>query len=152
MGILNYKQIPIKGIEIKDPFNMGSVEKFTTLEDLQTSQLKNILILKIKDVIVSSARVLPVEDSWQIVSIVTRPAYRKKGLASMLIKNIFALYPQRPLFSFQQLHLIPYYLRAYSQENPTITSFEELPQALQRDLFYMNVFWDPNIIIKINGK
>lgn len=151
-GILAYKPIPEKGTKITDPFNMARVEQSTNPQQLRDSQIKNILILKLNEEIISSARVLPVEGSWEIVSIVTRPTYRRKGLASLLIKNIFALYPQRPLFSFQQLNLVPYYLREYEDEKPTIPPFEELPKALQRDLFYMNVIWEPNIIIKICGK
>lgn len=150
-GILSYKPIPVVGIKITDPFNMGGIEQSINLQELQYSQIKNILILKLKGEIISSARVLPVEGCWEIVSIVTRPAYRRKGLASLLIKNVFFLYPQRPLFSFQQLDLIPYYLCEYADEIPIIIPFDKLPNALQRDLFYMNVFWEPNIIIKIQG-
>lgn len=150
-GILNYLPIPPKGSLVTDPFNLAATETTTTIAKLRQGQLRNILVLKIDHQIIASARVLPVEGSWEIVSIVTRSGFRNKGLASLLVQSIFENYPQRPLFSFQGLDLIPFYLRIYRSQNPLINPFSQLPKALQRDLFYMNVFWQPNVIITIEG-
>jgi len=151
-GVLNYQQIPSFGTLITDPFNMKHTEEQTNLSSLQQSQLENILILKMGDKIISSARVLPVEGIWEIVSIVTTPALRKKGIGTLMIHKIFENYPQRPLFSFQKVSQLPFYLNAYSEEKLDIPIFSKLPFALQRDLFYMNIFWEPYLIIRLEGK
>lgn len=150
-GILRYKEIPEKGIQVKDPFYMEKIEETASIVNLRQEQLANILILKKDNDIISSARILRIKNDWELVSVVTKHEYRKKGLASMLIKNIFSIYPHRPLYSFQTLDLVPYYMNVYQSENPTIPLFEELPKRLQQDLFNMNIFWGPHIIIKIVG-
>lgn len=149
-GILHNQSIPEQDVEISDPFNMKPVEKDHDIKTLQQEQIKNILVIKINNEIACTARVLDVEGSREIVSIVTREEYRRKGLASLLIQEILARFPERPLFSFQRLHLVNYYLKEYSSGAPIICPFEELPPALQRDLFRMNIFWGPFVIIKIS--
>lgn len=148
-GILITTQFPSKDTKITDPFNLHEVEK-SGIETLCISQLPNILILKQNRQIIATARVLEVEGSWELVSLVTRESCRGKGLAKILILSILDSYKQRPLYSFQTLDLVGYYLKVYSDFSPTIPPFEELPSPLQRDLMYMNAFWGPNCIIKIN--
>lgn len=148
-GILNFAQFPIKNTAIIDPFNLREIEK-SDIAYLQISQLPNILILKQNGQIIATARVLEVESNWELVSLVTKENYRGRGLAKILIRSILDSYKQRPLYSFQTLDLAGYYLKEYSNYSPTIPPFEELPSPLQRDLMYMNAFWGPNCIIRIN--
>lgn len=148
-GILESKNFPVKGLNVIDPFNLAEVECID-ITSLQKSQLGNILTIKNGNEIVSAGRVLPVEASWELVSLVTRKEFRGKGLASILINKMLAAYKQRPLYSFQVISLVPYYMKAYATGHPEIPPYTELPAALQRDLMYMNAFWGPNCIIRIN--
>jgi ribosomal protein S18 acetylase RimI-like enzyme len=148
-GIVIAKEFPTKDSVITDPFNLAVVEK-AGLKSLQLSQLDNILTIKKDGEIICAGRVLPVEGSWELVSLITHKKYRGQGLATALINTILKEYKQRPLFSFQKITLVPYYLKVYADGSPTIPPFEQLPTALQRDLMYMNAFWGPNCIIRIN--
>ncbi|HYD35781.1 MAG TPA: GNAT family N-acetyltransferase [Vitreimonas sp.] len=148
-GILNYQPILPAGQLVRDPFNLKSIEDSSPLEQLQASQLENILIGKRHGHIIVAGRVLPVEGSWEIVSIITKQEFRGQGLGSALIQELLRHYPQRPLYSFQKLSLVHFYLKTYQRGKPRIPAFPELPAALQRDLFYMNMFWEPNVIIEI---
>lgn len=148
-GILAYRPIPKIGTIITDPFHMSDVEKDSNIESLQKSQLSNILMMKQGDMLVAAGRVLPVEGAWEIVSIVTKPEYRKKGLATILIKRMLEIYSQRPLFSFQTVDLVPFYIKTYASAHSKVPPFSELPLPQQRDLFYMNIFWGPNVILSL---
>lgn len=147
--LLKSEKIPEPGKIIVDPFNLSGVEKRKRIDQLREEQILNILIAKYKNNIIASGRVLPVEGSWEIVSLVTIEKYRNLGIASRLIDLILKKYKQRPLYSFQEIELIPFYLKRYSVGDPYIPEFNELPKALQRDLFYMNTFWGTYTIIKI---
>jgi ribosomal protein S18 acetylase RimI-like enzyme len=148
--MLELNEVPPIGTQIKDPFNMAPVEREKKIEELKNDQLSNIVLIKVNGEIACSARVLFVEGNWEIVSIVTKKKFRGKGFASAAIQQVLKRYTQRPLFSFQQLHLVSYYLREYAVGDPKICTFSQLPKALQRDLFRMNIFWGPNVIIRIN--
>lgn len=149
-GILSHKNIPQKGTLITDAFRMKKIETQKPILELQKSQLKNILILKNSTQIISCVRLLPVDKDWQIVSLITKSGFRKKGLASIVINQAFNQYKQRPLYSFLEIGLVTFYMHLYSKEKPTIPPFETLPAGLQHDLFYMNIFWGPHIIIRVN--
>lgn len=150
--IISFKQIPDAGNMIHDPFNLDALEKNVGIETLKNQQLENILLLKKDGRIIATVRVLSVEGNWEMVSLLTKPEYRKKGLASLLIEQLLARYSQRPLFSFQQIQLVSFYLRRFDGRKPFIPAFSDLTDAFQRDLFYMNIFWGPHIIIEIPNK
>jgi|GEM_PF-2659219 len=149
-GILSNPTFPEKNVTIKDPFNLATVEN-EDIDNLSNSQLQNIMVMKQNSKIVCAGRILPVEGSWEIVSLITDKPYRRKGLANLLIHQILEEYKQRPIYSFQSIDLVPYYMKVYSEGKPNIPPYEELPTALQRDLMYMNAFWGPNCIIRINS-
>lgn len=148
-ALLRYASIPPAGQLIRDPFAMKEAERSSTVTARQLAELSNILVARINGEPVASGRVLQVGDSWEIVSIVTVPAYRRQGLARLVISELLRRYTQRPLYSFQPPHLVPFYLQAYAQANPNIQPFHQLPERLRHDLFHMNIFWGPNVIITL---
>lgn len=150
-GIVTFQEIPSSGFAIPDPFNMEPVES-QTIDQLKNDQLQNSIIVKNNDEIIAFGRLLEVEGSIEIVSLWTKLSFRKQGIAGRIIKELLSRSIHRPIYSFQELHLIPYYLKQYNKVFPSvICPFEELPHALQRDLFRMNIFWGPNVIIRIGA-
>jgi hypothetical protein len=149
-GILGFLEIPSSGLRIHDPFNMNPVESIKMMNDLRNDQLKNSVIVKNDNEIIAFGRLLEVEGSVEIVSLWTKPKWRKRGIAGRVIQELLIRSTVRPMFSFQIVNLIPFYLKEYSKTFSTsICPFTELPPALQRDLFRMNIFWGPNSIIRI---
>ncbi|HUW22239.1 MAG TPA: GNAT family N-acetyltransferase [Candidatus Bathyarchaeia archaeon] len=148
------RKIPGLGTIISDPFNMASVENSALIENLLMLQLPHILIAKHNKNIIGTIRVLEVEGSVEIVSLVVRKDYRKNGIARQLIRELIKRVDNRPLFLFQEPKslLLRFYLGEFSKEQAYIPPFEELPKALKRDLLYMNAFWGPYVVIKIPGK
>lgn len=149
-GMRAYGVIPRVGKKIVDPFHMHEVEDATPIESLVSQQLENSTVAKVGGAIVSFGRLLDVEGNVELVSLWTHKSWRQKGLASKIIQELLFRTMIRPIYSFQQLELVPFYLRQYGiADTASVCTFEELPNAQQRDLFYMNIFWGPYVIIKI---
>ena len=152
-GILNYKSIPTKNSKILDPFNMRIVESKASLKKIITQQLSNTIIAKASGIIIGVGRLLEVENSVEIVSLWTQKEWRRNGIATRIIEELLRRTRIRPIYSFQNLNFVPFYLKRYSENNNAyVCTFDEIPPPLQRDLFYMNNFWGPYIIIKIDSK
>lgn len=150
LGVRAYNKIPIAGTVIRDPFNMVFVEGSTSLEKLVQQQLENMIIVKADKAVVALGRVLEVEANVELVSLWTHKEWRRNGLATKIIHELLRRIAIRPIFSFQQLSLVPFYLRKYGTiDTASVCTSEVLPLALQRDLFFMNIFWGPYVIIKI---
>ena len=133
---------------IADPFQMKNVENAFSIDVLVSQQLRNIIVAKSGEIIVSIGRVLDVEGSVELVSLWTYKSWRRNGLASRIIHELLQRTAIRPIFSFQQLQLIPFYLRQYGiADTVSVCPFDELPLAQRRDLFFMNIFWGPYAII-----
>lgn len=148
--ILRFRSIPPAGTMIQDPFNMRIIERKNSVFEMVSAQAQNMWILKRNDEIVSTARVLTVGDIREIVSIYTKEKYRNLGYATKIISKMLSTMSERPLYSFQHPFLIPFYMRVYAQAKPRIPLFSSLPEALQRDLFYMNVFWSPYVVLELS--
>lgn len=149
-GIRSYKEIPIADTVITDPFNMADVESKISIEKLVLQQLGNIIVAKTSGTVISLGRLLEVEGSIELVSLWTHRDWRRNGIASKIIHELLLRTAIRPIFSFQRLDLVPFYLRQYGiADAVSVCPFKELPSALQRDLFFMNIFWGPYVIIKI---
>lgn len=149
-GIRAYDNIPHAGTRTVDPFHMNEVEDATPIESLVSQQLENSIFAKAGGAIVSFGRLLEVEGSVELVSLWTHKEWRRNGLASKIIYELLHRTAIQPIFSFQRLHLVPFYLRQYGKtDKAKVCTFEELPFAQQRDLFYMNIFWGPYVITKI---
>lgn len=150
-GIRAYGVIPRAGTKIVDPFHMHEVEDATPIESLVFQQLENSIVAKVGGTIVSFGRLLEVEGSVELVSLWTHKVWRRNGLASSIIRELLFRTMIRPIYSFQHLELVPFYLRQYGKtDTASVCTFEELPNAQQRDLFFMNIFWDPYVIICIH--
>jgi ribosomal protein S18 acetylase RimI-like enzyme len=150
-GILSTNKIPPAGRKIRDAFRMRNIEHEQSILDLQKTQLKNILVMKRGNEIISSVRVIPVDNDWQLVSLVTKKEYRRRGLGSLMVKVALKEYPRRPLYSFQTVDKIPFYMELYRSEKPIIPKFYDLPAGMRCDLLYVNFFWGPYTIIRIDG-
>lgn len=148
-GILDHKPIPLNGTDISDPFNMFPVEK-KSIHELAREQMENTIIAKNNTKIIGAGRLLEVEGNVEIVSLVTTREWRGRDIASKIIDGLLERSSIRPIYSFQVPNLIPFYLKRYQKHGEVqIEPFIQLPKALQRDLFYMNIFWGPYTIITI---
>lgn len=150
-GLLSADKIPPAGTIIKDAFRMKEIEYGQSIQGLQKTQLINILVMKREAEIISSVRVLPVDKDWELVSLVTKNEYRRQGLGSLMVRIALKVYPNRPLFSFQTVDMIPFYMKLYRNEKPIIPKFSGLPIGMRIDLLNMNLFWGPYTIIRIDG-
>ncbi|KKS39633.1 MAG: hypothetical protein UV55_C0054G0008 [Candidatus Gottesmanbacteria bacterium GW2011_GWC1_43_10] len=149
-GILSFKPIPAKGTHIKDPFNMRPVE-VVSIHALAREQIKNIIVAKRENKIIGMGRLLEVEGSVEIVSLLTKREWRGNGIASKIIDELLVRSFVRPIYSFQVPEMIPFYLKRYRKRGDVkVIPFSRLPTALQRDLFYMNIFWGPYTILRID--
>ena len=96
-------------------------------------------------------RLLEVEGSVEIVSLLTKREWRGNGIASKIIDELLVRSSVRPIYSFQVPEMIPFYLKIYRKRGDVkVIPFSKLPPALQRDLFYMNIFWGPYTISRID--
>lgn len=148
--VFGYQDIPKQEIYITDPFNLSPIETNRNIDDLRNDQIQNSIIVKKGIETIAFGRLLEVEGSVEIVSIWTKPQWRNKGIAGKIISELLLRSLVTPIFSFQTLNLVPYYLSQYNKFfTSVICPFADLPPALQRDLFRMNIFWGPNVIIRI---
>lgn len=129
-GILAYKEIPLAGTKIVDPFHMAGVENETPIESLVFQQLRNIILAKADEAIVSLGRLLEVGGSVELVSLWTHKGWRRNGLAARIIRELLQRTVVRPIFSYQRLQLVPFYLRQYGvTDMACVCNFTQLPSA-----------------------
>jgi len=150
-GLVKLIPQPNEGTFIVDPFNMKSVEQNINIQLLASQQLQNTIVGKLNNQIVTIGRLLEVEGSVELVSLWTDPVNRRLGLAKKVIELLINHALEFPIYSFQKPSLIHYYQTEYRKyKSAEILPFDQLPKPLQRDLYYMNTFWGPYTIIRIN--
>ena len=159
LGIVESNFISDESRIITDPFNARIVESGKSLDELREQNIPNILVAKDRRRVVGVGRLLDVEGSCEMVSLVVDEDYRNMRIGGELVSQRLQRSTRWPMYSFVSAlaesrpgsSLVSYYLKLYEEYNADIPPYEDLPYALQRDLARMNAFWGSNLIIRIKG-